>query len=106
MRAAGRNVRIVPRHAVAEGINAARTIFGNCWFDEAKCADGLQALRHYRYEVDEITGQFSRTPLHDPASHAADAFRYLAVSLKEPVKPKPRAARPMEMAHGSTGWMS
>jgi phage terminase large subunit len=106
MRAAGRNVRIVPRHAVAEGINAARTIFGNCWFDEAKCADGLQALRHYRYEVDEITGQFSRQPLHDAASHAADAFRYLAVSLKEPAKPKPRTARPMELAHGSTGWMS
>jgi phage terminase large subunit len=106
MRAAGRTVRIVPRHAVAEGINAARTIFDNCWFDEAKCADGLQALRHYRYEVDEITGQFSRQPLHDAASHAADAFRYLAVSLKEPGKAKPKVARPMEMAHGSTGWMS
>jgi phage terminase large subunit len=106
MRAAGRTVRIVPRMSVADGINAARTIFGNCWFDEAKCSDGLQALRHYRYEVDEITGQFSRNPLHDAASHAADAFRYLAVSLKEPTKPKPRIVRPMELAHGSTSWMS
>ena len=82
MRAAGRSVQIIPRLSTADGINAARTVFPNCWFDEVKCADGLQALRRYRYEVDEVTGQFSRTPLHDDASHAADAFRYLALSLK------------------------
>jgi hypothetical protein len=35
------------------GIQAARTIFGKCFFDAEKCADGIQALRHYRYEADE-----------------------------------------------------
>ena len=40
----GRRVYIVPKLAVEDGINAARTIFPNCWFDEEKCADGLQAL--------------------------------------------------------------
>ena len=35
---------------------------GISWFDEDKCSDGLQALRHYRYEIDEETKQFSRTP--------------------------------------------
>jgi phage terminase large subunit len=103
----GRKVRIVPRMKTdAHGINAAREIFPNCWFDEAKCADGLQALRHYRYEVDEITGQFSRRPMHDGNSHAAKAFEQLALSLKEPAKPKPKIVRPTEIAHGSTGWMS
>jgi phage terminase large subunit len=107
MRVLGRTVRVVPRMPThADGINAARTIFPNCWFDEAKCADGMQALRHYRYEVDEITGQFSRVPLHDANSHAAKSFEQLALSLKEPAKPKPRIVRPTEMAHGSTGWMS
>lgn len=32
---------------------AARTIFGKCFFDTEKCADGIQALRHYRYEVEQ-----------------------------------------------------
>jgi len=83
-RAAGRTVRIVPKLSVANGINAARTIFNRCWFDAEKCADGLQALRHYRYEVDPETGQFSSQPLHDWASHGADAFRYMALALTEP----------------------
>jgi phage terminase large subunit len=36
-----------------QGITAARTIFGKCFFDAEKCADGIQALRHYQYELDE-----------------------------------------------------
>jgi phage terminase large subunit len=103
MRAAGRDVRITPRLGVAEGINAARTIFGRCWFDEQKCADGLNCLRHYRYDVDPNTGQFSAKPLHDWASHGADAFRYLAVALTEAKKPTPSATRQYV---GSGGWMA
>jgi phage terminase large subunit len=53
------------------------------WFDADKCTDGLNHLRRYRYDVDPETGQFSKEPLHDDASHAADAFRYLAVALRE-----------------------
>jgi hypothetical protein len=73
MQAHGRRVYIVPKLSVEDGINAARTIFPNCWFDEEKCADGLHALRHYRYEVDEDLGTFSKKPLHDWASHGAGA---------------------------------
>jgi len=83
MIAAGRNVRIVPRLSVSDGINAARTIFNRCYFDEQKCAEGLQSLRHYRYDVDPDTKQFSDRPLHDWSSHAADAFRYFAVAIEE-----------------------
>lgn len=84
MRASGRKVRIIPKLSVEHGINAARTVFPNCWFDAEKCADGLQSLNHYRYEVDPDTKQFSKKPFHDQHSHAADAFRYMALSLKEP----------------------
>jgi len=104
-RAAGFKVRITPKSSVADGINAARTIFGACWFDADKCADGIQCLRNYRYEVDPDTQQYSTKPLHDWASHGADAFRYLAVALREPKKPqdKPNRARgPM----GTGGWMN
>lgn len=89
MKAAGRSVRIVPKLSVEDGINAARTVFTNCWFDEEKCSEGLQALRHYRYEVDPDTKQFSKTPLHDQYSDGADAFRYLAISLREPKERTP-----------------
>lgn len=80
--AANFKVQIVPRLSLADGINASRTVFHQCYFDADKCADGLQALRHYRYEVDKDTGQFSRVPLHDEHSHAADAFRYFAVGIQ------------------------
>lgn len=90
MRDAGRKPRIVPKIGIADGINAARTVFDRCWFDAEKCADGLQSLRRYRYEVDADTGQYSRTPLHDDASHAADAWRYFAVSMREPQRAAPR----------------
>lgn len=86
-RAFGFKVKITPKTSVVNGINAARTIFATCWFDAEKCADGLQALRNYRYEVDPDTQQYSTNPLHDWASHGADAFRYFAVSLKVEAKP-------------------
>jgi hypothetical protein len=63
---------------VEQGIQAARTIFGKCFFDFVKCFDGIQALRHYRYEVDEKLGGLRKEPLHDQYSHAADAFRTAA----------------------------
>lgn len=99
LRSLGRNVHIVPRLSVKDGINAARTIFPSVWIDEERCADGLQALRRYRYDLDPNTGQFSRDPLHDEHSHAADAWRYFAVGYRKPVDKQPR--RPKQ----SGGWM-
>jgi phage terminase large subunit len=78
-----KDVQIAPKISVANGIEAARSIFNRCWFDQDKCADGINCLRRYRYDVDPDTGQYSKNPLHDEASHGADAFRYLAVSMQE-----------------------
>jgi phage terminase large subunit len=97
----GRSVKITPNLRVEDGINAARSVFGKCWFDAEKAADGLMALRHYRYEVDPETKQRSRKPLHDWASHGADAFRYLAVALAEAAKP---AAPPPPPPRGPNAW--
>ena len=95
---AGFKCEVLPRLAIEQGINAARTVFGQCWFDADRCADGLQSLRHYRYDVDE-NGQFSRKPLHDENSHAADAFRYLAMAISNRT-PRKRGERRV-----SGGWM-
>lgn len=92
MRAAGLKVRIVPKLSIADGINAARTLFPNCWFDAEKCAEGFQYLRRYRYGVVQTLGVPTREPLHDEASHAADAFRELAVGIKAPKKEPPKGA--------------
>jgi phage terminase large subunit len=85
MIAAGKQTRIVPNLSIFDGINAARTIFNRCYFDEQKCSEGLQALRHYRYDIDPDSRQLSGRPLHDWASHGADAFRYMAISIQEDV---------------------
>lgn len=105
IRAAGRKVQVVPKLSVQDGIAAARAVFGRCWFDREKCADGLQALRHYRYESDEKLGTLKREPLHDWASHPADAFRYFAVSIREPQR-KREVARQQANNHGAQGWMA
>ena len=92
VRATGMNVRVLDRVPVADSINAARTIFPRCYFDRQNTTDGLQCLRHYRYEVDPDTKQFSRTPLHDQYSHGADAFRMLGLMVQEPRKPVKKKA--------------
>lgn len=88
-RAAGYNVRIVPNMSILDGINAAREMFNRVWFDAEKCADGLQCLRRYRWDKDDVRGGFKRTPLHDQYSHGADAFRYAAVASKQGTKAAP-----------------
>lgn len=77
----GRTVEIVPRCSIkVDSLNAARTIFPMCYFDKTKCADGLQALRRYRYKVDPDTGRVSKEPLHDEYSNGADAFQTFAAA--------------------------
>lgn len=100
VRAAGFKTQILPRVPIVDSINAARTIFPSCYFDRDNAAEGINCLRHYRYEVDPATGQFSRTPLHDHYSHGADAFRYIALMIKEPGPKKAKAQVAMV-----AGWM-
>jgi hypothetical protein len=93
MIAAGRRVKVMPQMKVEQGITAARAIFGKRFFDSEKCSDGIQALRHYRYEVEEAKSDpagghiaLSKVPRHDWASHGADAFRTASVMIREPEK--------------------
>lgn len=86
-----RKPRLVPDHRVMDGINAARVSMHRCWFDRARCADGLEALRQYHAEFDEKTKAFKDNPRHDWTSHSADAFRYLCMAWRELVAdPEPK----------------
>ena len=104
VRAAGYKTKIIPKTPILDSINAARTIFINCWFDRENCHEGLQCLRHYRYDVDPDTKQFSRTPLHDNYSHGADAFRYIGLMVNEPRER--RRPRPIANYGSQHSWMS
>jgi phage terminase large subunit len=102
-------VIVLPIIDVATGISQVRAIFSNCYFDEEKTSEGIDALRHYCYEVDPDTGQYGKMPLHDENSDAADAFRYLAMALKDsPKKPKaPVVTQPKvyDYTESGSGWM-
>jgi hypothetical protein len=78
-----RPTRTVRQHSVADGINAVRMILPKCWFDAEKCALGIKALRHYRREWNEAAQTWRSAPVHDHASHGADAARYLALGVRD-----------------------
>jgi phage terminase large subunit len=78
----GRKPHLVPHHKIDDGIAAARLAIPQAWFDSMHCAEGLEALRLYRADYDEDLKVFRDTPLHDWTSHAADAFRYLAMAWR------------------------
>ena len=86
----GLKFEVTPRlhHSVAgeveEGIHAARMIFARCWFDAERCKPGLEALMNYRRDYNQRLDEFKPTPVHDWASHGADAFRGLAVRHQTP----------------------
>jgi hypothetical protein len=79
----GINFVTLPKLRVEDGIEAVRAILPRCFFDERNCAAGIKALENYRKRFDERHNVYSNVPLHDWASHGADAFRYLAVAIKQ-----------------------
>lgn len=76
------NLTIAPQLQVDDGIQAVRSMLNRCWFDEDKCEQGVEALRQYRREYDDVHKVWKGRPLHDWTSHCADAMRYLAVGYR------------------------
>jgi hypothetical protein len=69
---------VVPKGSIDTGIELVRELLGRCVFDEETCEGGITHLENYRRAWNETLGCFRDNPLHDAASHCADAFRYLA----------------------------
>ena len=76
----GIDFQIVPNLSREDGINAARLRFRGLWIDQTKCAAFISAISQYQKEWNEKMGDYKNHPLHDWTSHAADMFRYWAVS--------------------------
>jgi hypothetical protein len=79
LRNLGIDPEIVVQHRIEDGIEAARRMLPNCWFDELHCRAGIDALRQYRTSYDDKLKTYRLRPVHDWTSHAADAFRYGAM---------------------------
>lgn len=77
----GINFTIVDHAGVHEGIESVRMMLPKCWIDKDRCASLINALENYYREWDEQKQVYKDKPVHNWASHYADAIRMLAVSL-------------------------
>lgn len=77
----GISFTIASNIAVEDGIESCRAAFNKIWIDEVKCSKLIKCLENYRQEFDIKKKIYKPRPLHDWSSHAADAFRYLCISL-------------------------
>lgn len=73
-------VKVLPKLKLKDGLDAARRIFPNCYFDQQGCSTGFKCLQEYKYELKPGTQVFGDKPLHNEYSDGADAFRYSAIA--------------------------
>jgi len=100
---AGYDVTVIPNQgkgAAKARIEEARRLFSSIWFDEAKCAGGIDALGWYHEKKDEVRN-IGLGPEHDWASHGADAFGLMCVAYSPPDN-----SEPLEIPQSTGGWMS
>lgn len=84
-------------NTLEDGIHAARMLLPRCFFDKDKTARGLECLQHYRWDYNQRISEFTHLPVHDWASHGADAFRGLAYRHMTPKYKSPEAIRQHEL---------
>lgn len=74
-----RPTEVVPRiGSLTDGIELTRQALDTVYFDSEGTKEGTDMLKLYRFKFDPKTGTTTRTPLHNEASNAADAFRQYA----------------------------
>jgi hypothetical protein len=63
---------------IEDGIHAARMLFPRCWFDAELTKRGIECLQNYRWDYNVRIQGFTHLPVHNWASHGADAFKGLS----------------------------
>lgn len=77
----GLKATIVPDVGKEDGIEHVRSKLRLIYIDQSRCGQLIKALENYRREYDSEKRVYKENPLHNWASHPADAMRYLCVSL-------------------------
>jgi len=96
----GISFRTVQRpKAKSEGHDAVRRLFSRLWIDDVRAEHGLNCLSSYQYEWDDKKGIFKTQPLHDWASHGADALQTLGLGWTDSMvsNSKPRPTQTMQV---------
>ena len=73
---------------VKTGIDMMKDIFPSCRFDKVTTKEGFRALKAYMYDFDEKKSVIG-PPIHNWASHPADAIRQFAQGYTEQSNSKP-----------------
>lgn len=94
-----RPIKVLPAANPNDRNAASRAILPRCYFDARKTAPGVKWLRAYRREWNEKLGVFRSDPVHDEASHVADAFGHLAQGAREPLD-----ERAMRLPRQAAAW--
>jgi phage terminase large subunit len=77
----GIKATVVDDVALEDGLEYVQSNLSKIWIDQKNAAQLIKCLENYRYEYDAKKQIYKRTPLHNWASHGADAMRYLCLSL-------------------------
>jgi len=89
----GIRVNVVRNLNIADGINAGKLVMDKLWIDGKKCEKFIDAISQYRKRWNDKKGMFEEKPNHDWTSHAADMYRYFAVTVNNLAQSnKPREA--------------
>ena len=83
LKALGIAAQVGEMASVMDGINAVRRMLDQCWFDAERCERGIEALRQYQREYDDKLKDWKLRPLHNWASHGADALRTFATGFAD-----------------------
>ncbi len=86
LKEAGFDTIVIPnlgKGAAMMRVESVRRVMPMCWFNEATCEAGLDALGFYHERKDEQR-DVGLGPEHDWSSHAADAFGLMAIAYEEP----------------------
>jgi len=74
----GINFRTVKKAYIIDGIEAVRALFQRFRIDAENCDYGMECLKEYHSQYDPTKKTYS-APVHNWASHGADALRYFAL---------------------------
>jgi hypothetical protein len=111
------NVVIAPELSVDDGIGASRWLLEqtttkfHARTDEVpkdRDLSGLGTLAEYKFAYDETNKVFSKIPLHNFASHSADAFRTMACAVRHGEiisrpREQPKEPEPLRVVIGEDG---
>lgn len=75
-----RNVMHGAAMSPEDQVTAVRRLLPYCYFDKTRCALGVEHLKAYKKKWNKSLNQYTG-PLHDEHSHAASAFREIAVNV-------------------------